>query len=831
MIFSIFGQRPKTENKLKNFPSRLYPAILAVVIFICASIICFLPQTEGKVLPQHDIQQFDGMSRDIRDCRQQTGEDPQWTGAMFGGMPAYLINIKYPTQIIKNSTEKILNFFSGPIWLLVMAMLAAFGMALMMGLSAWTGIIVGLSYGLSTYFMLIIGAGHITKMWALIYAPLLMGAIYMTLRRNTLWGGALSALFATLEIGAGHPQITYYFLLAALFLWINDAVFAIREKRLRSFSHKTAILALAAILAIGANFSSLWYTAQHTKETIRGGSEISLENGTSTGGLDLRYATAWSYGIAESWNMFIPDFMGGDSAASFSKDGAVALSLDEIGLKEMASQLPAYWGEQPYTAGPTYLGAVVLLLAVLGLILSEKRNRYWIAAISILALLLAWGHNMMWFTELCFKYLPGYNKFRTVSMALVLVEWSVPMLAGLGITELVKRIKQGDVCKKALMTATLFTSGIALLFFVLGSAMFDFGQETDSEMMSGQFYQMFKQANAQEYIQKGLHDELGWETAKAMAEERAEIMSADALRSLVFVLLAACTVALYCFSRIRAWLMSAILIVLVAADLISVNLRYMPYSKFVPASYAKVRPSEANKEIMEAQGPADRVLNLSVSPFNDATTSLFHRSIGGYHGAKLGRYQDIIDRYLQKGKEKIYDMLNTRFIITNQGTTLERDTNLGAAWFVKQIQPAASPMEELESLAETDLSTTAVVAQSDLPHVLSNQAQGTIKLCEYQPNHLVYEYTADADAVAVFSEIYYDKGWTAYIDGVQAEYFRADYILRAMELPRGTHTVVWKFRAPGWTVIEAITLICSLLVIFAVLILAISKFRHVSEKQ
>ena len=432
-------------EKITKFLRKGVPTFAAVAIFFIVSVLCYAPQFEGRVLPQHDVQQFDGMSRDIRECRAEYGEDPQWTGAMFGGMPAYLINIRYPAQIIKHTADRLLGVFAEPAGLLFWAMMAAWLMCIMMGMSAWVGIIVGLAYGLSTYFMLIIGAGHITKMWALIYAPAMIGAIYMTLRGRRWVGGALAALFASLEIGANHPQITYYFMLAVAALWINDLIFALREKHLPDFAKRTGILAVAAVLALGSNFAPLLYTAKHTKATTRGGSElVSAPDSKAARGLDLEYATAWSYGLAESWNMLIPDFAGGDSGASFSRDGKVADSLKDLGLSEVAAQLPTYWGGQPYTAGPTYLGAVAVMLALLGAILAPRRDKWWIVAVTLLAVLLAWGHNCMWFTEFCFKYLPLYNKFRTVSMSLVVVEWSVPLLAGIGLWQIWQKRDDAD---------------------------------------------------------------------------------------------------------------------------------------------------------------------------------------------------------------------------------------------------------------------------------------------------------------------------------------------------------------------------------------------------
>ena len=810
-------------KNFKNILQKLLPTVVAILLFGVVSVIGFAPQLEGKVLPQHDIRQFDGMSRDIRECRADFDEDPQWTGAMFAGMPAYQINIKYPAQIIKLTVDWVQSLFTAPASMVFFAMVAAFVMALLMGMSAWVGLIIGLAYGLSTYFFLIISAGHITKMWALVYAPAMLGAIHFTLRRNMWLGGALTALFASLEVGANHPQIAYYFVLAAAALFISEVVYAIREKRYVDLTKRTAVLVGAAILALGANFAPLYYTLQHTSDTTRGGSALVEESERK--GLDIDYATAWSYGIDESWNMLIPDFMGGDSGTTFSRNGEVAETLDEIGLdKRVAQQLPTYWGEQPYTAGPTYLGAVVIFLALLGLILAPSRERWWILAATILAILMAWGYHAMWFTKLCFNYLPLYNKFRAVSTALVVVEWSAPLLAGVALWQLGKRWEEKRLLTRAVTVAAGVTAGVCLLFAVAGSAMFDFGREADGEMMSEQFHYMLKgMEGGEEYIAKGLHTELGYQTAEAMAMERATILSADAWRSLIFIVVAALIIlgALRVDKKWQKWAICG-LAALIVMDILPVNLRYVPYETFVPKRKTEIKPSAADKEIMADKELGYRVLNLSVSPFNDATTSMFHRSVGGYHGAKMGRYQDLIDYYLSDLNEGVLDMLNTKYIITRNGEVVERTTANNAAWFVQNINIVESAEEELEALGKIDLKTTAVAeAGAPRPQI---EGRGVIELVEYRPNRLVYDYTlTGGTGVAVFSEVYYDKGWQAYLDGEPCDSFRADYLLRAMVLPEGSHRVEWRFRAPNWSLAEAITLICSILIIFALAIPAILK--------
>ena len=794
-------------KNLRDILRKALPTLVAVAVFALTSIIGFAPHLEGKVLPQHDIRQFDGMSRDIRECRADFDEDPQWTGAMFSGMPAYQINIKYPAQIIKRTVDWVQSLFTAPASMVFFAMLSAFVMALLMGMSAWVGLIVGLAYGLSTYFFLIIGAGHITKMWALVYAPAMLGAIHHTLRRNMWLGGALTAFFASLEVGANHPQITYYFVLTAVALFISELVYAVKEKRYKEFAKRTAVLVVSAILALGANFAPLYYTMQHTSDTTRGGS--ALVEGERKG-LDIDYATAWSYGTNESWNMLIPDFMGGDSGATFSRDGEVAEALKALGAdrrtaEQIAQQLPTYWGEQPYTAGPTYLGAVAIFLALLGLILASPRDRWWVLVATLLAILMSWGYHAMWFTELCFNHLPLYNKFRAVSTALVVVEWSVPLLAGVALWQLHKRWEEKKFLTRAVAISAGVTAGLCLIFAVAGGDIFDFGVEESVAMMGRAFGDA----------------EVGAVVAEAMATERAEILGADAWRSFLFVAVTALLLlgALRIDSKWQKWALGA-LALLIVVDILPVNLRYLPYETFVSKRNTEIRPSSADKQIMADKELGYRVFNLSVSPFNDATTSMFHRSVGGYHGAKMGRYQDLIDYYLNEEHSGVLDMLNTKYIISREGEVVERATANGAAWFVQNVEIMANAEEELSALGAVDLKHTAVAEEgAPRPNI---EGAGVIELVEYRPNRLVYDYTlTGGTGVAVFSEIYYDKGWQAYLDGEPCDSFRADYLLRAMVLPEGSHRVEWRFRAPNWGLAETITLICSILIIFALAITAI----------
>lgn len=817
-----------------NTPSykRAAGCAAAIVLFFLIAALYFAPQFSGQTLMQHDVQQYEGMSKDILDNRAATGEDAQWTGRMFGGMPAFLINVKYPAQAVKGTIGKIVKVVDTPASFLFFSMTAMWIAMLLFGLSPWVGLVAALAYGFSTYFMLIIGAGHITKMWALVYAPLMMAGVYCTLRRNAWAGAALTALFTSLEIGANHPQITYYFVIAMAALWISEGIIAMRSKRGRDFARRTALLVAAGVAAVGSNFAPLWYTWQHTKETTRGGSELVAEGAHGDEGLDLQYATAWSYGKTETLNTLVPDFMGGASSDTFAPDGPVADALRPYGMEQAAQYMPRYWGDQPYTAGPTYLGAAVIFLALTALFLLPARQRWWIVAATLLTLFMAWGSNMMWLTELLMRYLPGYNKFRTVSMALVVAQWTLPLLAALGIGIAIERSEQTDLKRltRAVIRSAAICAALLLILIAGGRSLFDFGMQHDGASLSEQFRQMLLEQGGDEYVKQGVHESMGWSVASAMADERAAVMRADAWRSLAFIILDAGAMLLYARRKVirSGTALCIVLTLIVAADLVTVDTRYLSWKSFVPARTARILPTEADKLIMQDKDPAYRVLNTSVSTFNDATTSYFHRSVGGYHGAKLSRYQDIIDRYLSKGDEGVLDMLNVRYVIGPSATADDvatRPTANGAAWTVRSVVRAASPEEEITLTGQVDTKHEAVMSDEFLPENY-NFTDGTVTLEEYRPNYLRYTTQSEGNALAVFSEIYTREGWRAYIDGEEVRPLRADYILRALELPAGSHTVEWRYRAPHWNAVEAVTLIFSIAVLAAFIITVITVIRN-----
>ncbi|MFR9648876.1 MAG: hypothetical protein SNG96_00150 [Rikenellaceae bacterium] len=794
--------------------SILLPFLAAIALYSTFSLIYFAPQLRGDTLSMHDVEQYDGMARDIIESRERTGVDPQWNGSMFGGMPAYMINVSYPSRLLRPVVSWMQNLMAEPASFILFAMAAMWLMLVMMGFNSWVAIVGGLMYGLSTYLFLIIGAGHIAKVWAMIYAPLMFGGVYFTLTRNMWIGAALTSLFASIQIGTNHPQITYYFLMVMAAFWLYRLVETARSgsgEIWRDFAKRTAILLLAGVVAVGASFSPLWYGYDHSTETTRGGSPLTqMGSESSSSGLDLEYATAWSYGRWESFNMFIPNFMGSDSANSFSEDGAVAQSLSPYGYSHIAQQLPTYWGKQPYTAGPTYIGAVVIFLAIFALFVSSKKQWIWIVAISALALLLSWGHNLMWFTELAFKILPGYNKFRAVSTTLAILEWTLPLLACYGVAALWSKEEHSPLTlRKGLIWSLSISGGVALLFALAAGAILSFGRSDALSLLVG----------------AGFPDEIARRVASAMAQERGDILAADALRTLLFVALSGGVV----YDSIAGWIkrgvMLALLGGLIVADIASVNWRYLSHDDFQAPSVTKVRPTAADTAIMGDKELGFRVFDVRRSPFNDATASNFHRSVGGYHGAKLARYQDIITYYLNQGDEEVLNMLNTKYTITRDSVVLRPQAN-GAAWFVSDLAVVNSPIEEIEALAQIDTKSMAVVESEFGLSSKSGLAAGTIEMVEYEPNYQRYESSSQGDGVAIFSEIYFDKGWSVYIDGQSVPYFRANYILRGVNIPQGEHVIEWKFRSPNWEKVEMVTLISNIIIILSLILALIYYARR-----
>ena len=828
--------------------------VVGIVVFAVVSLRLFAPQFDGKSLGQGDIAQYAGMSKDIKDHREATGEDPQWTGNMFAGMPAYLIDVEYPTQDVKQSVGSIVKVVDGPMNMTLFAMILMMVAVVLMGVNPWIGIVAGLAYGLSTYFFLIIDAGHITKMWALVYAPPLIASVWYALRKNMWVGAALAALFGSLELGANHPQITYYFLIVALFLWLSELWFAYREKTLKAFGRTTALLAVAAVVALGSNFSPLWYTFKHQKYTTRGVSEVVSEEEARQD--KIAYNTAWSYGKAESFNMLVPSYMGAwsgdyneEAVAILQSDGVNEVMLGEAiyevadiyreyypeitvqhiqeaieagdqetmalvwtiadrRMNSAAAYASNYWGDQPFTAGPTYLGAAAIFLALLGLMLVKGRDRWWVVASMLFMLLLAWGSNLMWFYNLMYDILPGYHNFRTVSMALVVLEWAVPLMAAVALWKLLSE----ELAFKQIARYVAIAFGVVVMLVVAMVVVADYGLgDINQELGNEWWVEQLKEA---------------------AYNGRREAMMMDVWRSMLYVTLTAAALLAFAWmrenGRQRVGYVAIVAVVLVVVvDLVGVGARYLGDDKWRGSAPTQIEASAANLEILKDKELGYRVFD--VDNYGTARASYFHRSVDGYHGAKLGRYQDIMDHYIAQQGAAVLAMLNTKYVIDGGEVYTLADAfgvePLGAAWFVEGVYTQPTAAKELESLGYVDLAHKAVVSESVEGLETMYSTAGSIALVEYAPNYLKYEYEVAGEALAVFSEIYFPDGWTAYIDGQQSDYFVADYTLRAMELPAGKHTVEWRFKAPDWGVATAITGICSWLILLGIVAVVVLELR------
>lgn len=790
-------------NKEKLF--KILPHIVALIIFVVISMAFFSPLLEGKRLAQHDIAMWKGGAKEVLDHKEKTGEISLWTNSMFGGMPAYLVSVPYNNNLLRH-IDKALNLITIPASFLFITMLGFYILLLVMGVNPWLSIVGSIAYGLSTYFIIVIGAGHNAKIRALGYVAPMIAGMLLTFRGKFLSGLALFSLFLGLNLYSGHPQITYYaaFIMAALF--VAYLVDFFRKSALKFIGKVVGLLAIATILAVGANFSSLWFTYDYGKDSIRGRSELTDDQHNKTTGLDKDYATQWSYGPAETFNLLIPNLMGGASAMDLGEKSETFKFLRKNGVpmnqtQAIVSQLPTYWGPQPSTSGPVYIGAIVFFLFILGLFLIKNTTKWVILGVTILAIFLSWGNHFNVLTDFFLHYFPAYNKFRTVSMILVIVEFTMPFLGFLALKEIFESKVTNSDFMKAFKWSVGISGGLCLLFLLLGGGMFNFSGTIDEQLVAS-----------------------GWpqEIINAIKQDRQNMLWNDSLRSLIFVIIGAGLVFALFKKKLKPAYFLIALGLFITTDLWVVNKRYMDNKNFVTPKMTEepFNASEADKMILADKDPNFRVFNVTVSPFNDASTSYFHKSIGGYHGAKMRRYQDLIEKHLATGNMAVLNMLNTKYFIQstkNGPIAMQNPDALGNAWFVDSVRIVANADEEIAALNGFNPKTTAIVdkrfesmAKGYAP---SSDSTSFIKLDEYKPNRLVYSSSSQDCRIAVFSEIYYAKGWKVTIDSKPADHFRVNYVLRGMVIPEGEHKIEFVFAPNMWNVGRNIDLASSLLIL------------------
>lgn len=798
---------------------------LCIVVFALITLVYFSPVMQGKRLKQHDIEMYKGMSQEIVDYKAQTGEQSLWTNSMFGGMPAWNIGVPQSSNMMTYVGRVLSVGFPHPIGAVFISMLGFFILLLVLDCKIWISFIGALAYGFTSYLFIVIGAGHNSKAVAMAYMAPVIAGILLTYKGKYLWGTVLTAIALALEIRAGHLQITYYLLLIVICIVIGELVEAVRKKKYMHFLKASGILAAVAIIAILTCTTTLYANYEFGKETMRGKPVLSKGVDNQTKGLDKDYITQWSYGIGETWSLMIPNVKGGASA--YIGNDNPALEKCDPRFRSTIAQQNSYWGDQPITSGPVYVGAIVCFLFVLGLFVVKGKYKWVLLAATLLSILLSWGKNFMGFTDFFIDYFPGYNKFRAVSMTLVIAEVCMPLLAFLALAEIFKNpdvIKQN---KQYLYISLGITGGLCLLFYALPQTFFNF-LSVDEAMQ-------FKQ------LQAGQDGAIYTTFANELEKVRVAIFRADAIRSFLYIYIAGIVILLTVSGKMNKKYMFPILALLVLVDMYTIDRRYLNNSNFIDKRKAD-KPfvmSEVDKQILQDKDLDYRVINLTVSTFNDASTSYFHKSVGGYHGAKLRRYQDIINQYLNKrdlNYWKVLNMLNTKYIIYPKDSQKIASKNyeaFGNAWIASDIKWVGTPNEEIDAIADTDVHNVAIVNE-EFRNVVgdfhASPSEGTIQLVDYKPNQLKYSFDSSKDELVVFSEIWTSKGWTMWIDGVENPLFRADYILRSAIIPAGQHEIVMRYEPRIWRVGNTIQLITSLLILigFAVACYYTFKKREVT---
>jgi len=806
---------------------KLSPHLIVILLFVGISFAYFSPVMQGKVLDMPDIKHWKGMSKEVQDFREDTGEEALWTNSMFSGMPAYQISTKSNANLIQYVVKAISLGIPRPANLLFLYLLGFYLLLLSVKVDYRLSAVGAIAFAFSSYFFIIIMAGHMTKAHAIAYVPMVVAAVLYTYRGRIFLGGVLTALAVALELYANHLQITYYLVLVLILIGIVQFVKDLKANNISSFAKRSGVLVLAALLASGTAVTRLSTTMEYGKESTRGKSELTNDLDNKTSGLDKDYATSWSYGIAETFTLLIPNFYGGASQGELTTDSETYQAIKRApNAKQLIKQLPLYWGTQPFTSGPTYAGSIVMFLFIFGLLFVKSEMRVWILLATIMSIMLAWGKNFMPLTDLFLEYFPGYNKFRAVSMILVIAEFTLPLLGFVALNKFlsednedyetdkkVKDIKTQKVShalvkSKKLISLNLafyIAGGITLVFALIPNLFFDFAGGQDDSLAKS-----------------------GW-PIDALQADRAGLLSADAWRSFIFIALTFGTMWMFLKNKFSSKYVILIVGVLVLADMWTVNKRYLNDDNFARKSKVEIpyQATVADQQIFRDTDPNFRVFNQSVSTFNDASTSYFHKSIGGYHGAKLKRYQELIENHISKGNMAVLNMLNTKYFITPKGQAQQNPGAMGNAWFINEINMVPNADAEIASLNGFNPTNTAIVDVRFSEQIIDglDNSGSSITLAEYKPNYLKYNSTTSKNGIAIFSEIYYDKGWNAYVDGELKPHFRANYVLRGMQIPAGNHVVEFKFEPLVYHLSERIAFTSSIILLLLLTFVSVKELK------
>ena len=832
---------------------KLLPDLIAILAFVLLSFAYFFPaDIENRILFQHDTAAGAGAGQEVKEYYEQTGERSRWTNSLFGGMPMYQIAPSYDSTKSLQWVQKAYQLFLPDyVCLTFMLMLGFYILLRVFGIPVWLAGLGGIMWAFSSYFFILISAGHIWKFITLAYVPPTIAGIVLAYRGKLLWGGILTALFVALQITSNHVQMSYYFFFVILFFVGAYFEKAWRTKTLPQFFKASAVLIVAALVGIAANVSNLYHTYAYSKETMRGKSEL-VQTGDAakqtSSGLDRDYITQWSYGIDETLTLLVPNFKGGASAALSQSE--TAMSKANPMYSSLYGSLTQYFGTQPMTSGPVYVGAFVLFLFVLGCFIVKGPLKWALIGATFFSIVLSWGKNFMPLTDFFIDYVPLYNKFRAVSSILVIAEFTIPLLAIFALKRLLEEPEILKQEKKPLGISLLLTAGIALLLAVAPGSI-------GSGYVPAQEAQMLQNAVNQQMIPA---NELSGILAN-LGEMRAELVSSDALRSFIIIGIGCSLLWLYASGKLRSSLTIAGITILCLADMWGVNKRYLNDAQFVPHSIRTETFTKTNTDelILQDTSLDYRVLNFATSTFDDNNTSYWHKSVGGYHPAKLRRYQEMIEHHISPemqaaykaiataggemdsvdaNKFRVLNMLNTKYFIFPAGQQRQTVPILnphayGNAWFVNKVQYVNNANEEIDAL-DSIIPTETAVVDARFKDVLKGTTESykdslsSIRLTSYAPNRLTYETNNAQDGIAVFSEIYYPDGWHVTIDGQPAELARADYILRTMYVPAGQHTIEMRFDPTSLHVTEGIAYgALALLVIGIIVAGLIAKRKYV----